>query len=500
MTDQLPLTALHAIEIQARTGGLIVAGQSADFIITDITVDSRRCHEGSLFVALPGTQADGHDFVVAAAKNGARAALVSRLIDDPALSTGDCTQILVGNSLQALCDLAVMGRIAHQQEGGRLVGITGSVGKTGSKEMLAHILRRMGGCHANKASFNNHVGVPLTLAALPVDTPVAVQEMGMNAPGEIADLSLMAGPDIALITCIADSHAGFFASLAEIAAAKAEIFDGLCGLGVAVLNRDDEFFDELSRRARLAGANRIISFGTSNDSEFCLLSSTATKNGQQIEVDCAGVRVSFSLGMSAPHWALNTTGILAVIETLGLDITEAASHLVDFYDLPGRGAKYHGMFNQKTITLVDDSYNAGPASMAAAFAGLASMPPQIMVLSDMLELGDSTGTAHDALVPLLTPLMPREVITLGPEMCRVTIALAAACPTVTCHVVDDSRQAIDLLERLIQENDRIFIKGSNGSGAHHVAGALIAGLNPTPANTAEGARRTGLKGGESHAA
>ncbi|MGB1921383.1 MAG: Mur ligase family protein, partial [Candidatus Puniceispirillaceae bacterium] len=190
MTDHLPVTALHATEILARAGGHVAAGQSTDFIITDITIDSRRCHEGSLFVALPGTQADGHDFVVAAAKNGARAALVSRLIDDPALSAEGCTQILVGDSLQALGDLAVMGRIAHQQEGGRLVGITGSVGKTGSKEMLAHILRRMGGCHANRASFNNHVGVPLTLAALPADAPFAVQEMGMNAPGEIADLSL----------------------------------------------------------------------------------------------------------------------------------------------------------------------------------------------------------------------------------------------------------------------------------------------------------------------
>lgn len=500
MTDHLPVTALHATEILARAGGHVAAGQSTDFIITDITIDSRRCHEGSLFVALPGTQADGHDFVVAAAKNGARAALVSRLIDDPALSAGGCTQILVGDSLQALGDLAVMGRIAHQQEGGRLVGITGSVGKTGSKEMLAHILRRMGGCHANRASFNNHVGVPLTLAALPADAPFAVQEMGMNAPGEIADLSLMAGPDIALITRIADSHAGFFASLAEIAAAKAEIFDGLCGLGVAVLNRDDEFFDELSRRARLAGANRIISFGTGNDSEFCLLSSTATKNGQKIEADCAGIPLSFSLGMTAPHWALNTIGILAVIETLGLDVAEAATHLADFSDLPGRGAQHHGIFNQQPITLVDDSYNAGPASMAAALAGLAGSPPQIMVLSDMLELGDGTSTAHDALVPLLTTLVPRAVIALGPEMGRMTTALAAACPSVACHLVDDSEQAISLLASLVQENDRIFIKGSNGSGAHHVASALIADLTPTPENTPDGARRTGPQEGKSHAA
>ena len=500
MTGHMPVTALHATEILARASGHIAAGQSSDFIITDITIDSRRCHEGSLFVALPGTQADGHNFVVDAAENGARAVLVSRLIDDQRLSARGCTQILVSDSLQALNDLAVMGRIAHRQEGGRLVGITGSVGKTGSKEMLAHILQRMGGCHANSASFNNQVGVPLTLAALPADAPVAVQEMGMNAPGEITNLSLMASPDIALITRIADSHAGFFASLAEIAAAKAEIFNGLCGLGVVVLNRDDEFFDDLSHRARLAGASRIISFGTGNDSEFCLLSTTATKNGQKIEADCAGIPLSFSLGMTAPHWALNTIGILAVIETLGLNITEAANYLQDFYDLPGRGAQHHGTFNQQLITLVDDSYNAGPASMAAALVGLAGIPPQIMVLSDMLELGDGTGRAHDALVPLLTPLLPREVIALGPEMGRMTTALAAVCPSVTCYNVDDSEQAISLLASLVKKNDRIFIKGSNGSGAHQVASAIIAALTPTPKNAPDSAIRSGPQEGESHAA
>ncbi len=500
MTSRLLVTALHATEILARTGGNVPAGHSDDFIVTDITIDSRKCRDGSLFVALPGTAVNGHDFVVAATQNGARAALVSRLINDPALSSHECTQILVEDTLQALGDLAVMGRIAHRQEGGLLVGITGSVGKTGSKEMLAHILRRMGGCHANKASFNNHVGVPLTLATLPTDAPVAIQEMGMNAPGEIGELSLMAGPDIALITRIANSHAGFFASLAEIAAAKAEIFDGLCGLGVAVLNRDDEFFDELLRRAKLAGAKRIISFGTTNDAEFCLLSSTTTKKGQEIEANCAGISLTFTLGMAAPHWSLNALGVLAVIKALGLDVVEAVSHLVDFSDLPGRGAQHHGIFEQKPITLIDDSYNAGPASMAAALTGLADRPPHIMVLSDMLELGDSTRAEHEALVPLLMRLKPREVITLGPEMDRMAKALKAACASVTCHHAEDSDKAYHLLASLIQANDRIFIKGSNGSGAQRVVSAICAKLSSSPEDRLDDARRTATQEGESHAA
>lgn len=500
MTSRLIVTALHATEILARTGGHFAAGQSNDFIVTDITIDSRKCRDNSLFVALPGTRADGHDFVVVAAQNGARAALVSRVINDPALFSYECTQILVEDTLKALGDLAVMGRIAHKEEGGLLVGITGSVGKTGSKEMLAHILDRMGGCHANKASFNNHVGVPLTLAALPTDAPVAVQEMGMNAPGEISKLSLMAEPNIVLITRIANSHAGFFASLADIAAAKAEIFDGLCGLGVAVLNRDDEFFGDLSRLAKLAGASRVISFGTAIDAEFCLLSSTTTKKGQEIEANCAGTPLTFTLGMAAPHWSLNAVGVLAVVEALGLDVIEAVRHLADFSDLPGRGAQHHGIFKQKPITLVDDSYNAGPASMAAALTGLADTPPHIVVLSDMLELGGRTRAEHDALVPLLMPLKPREMITLGPQMSRMAKALKAACSSVTCHHAEDSDKAYSLLASLIQANDRIFIKGSKGSGAHRVVSALFADLSPSPEDTSEGARRIGTQEGESHAA
>ena len=219
---------IDADTLAQRAGGSW-AGPAVANHVTSIEIDSRRCGKGSLFVALPGAQADGHDFISAAADLGAAAALVSRPANDT-----DLPMLVVDDVQHALTGLGASGREAHIAAGGRLAAITGSVGKTGSKEMLAHLLQP-GGCHASRASFNNHLGVPLTLAALP-ETPVdAVQEIGMNAPGEISALSAIARPDIAVITRIADSHAGFFDSLDDIADAKAEIFDGLRDGGTCLL-------------------------------------------------------------------------------------------------------------------------------------------------------------------------------------------------------------------------------------------------------------------------
>jgi UDP-N-acetylmuramoyl-tripeptide--D-alanyl-D-alanine ligase len=213
--------------------------------ITGISIDSRDTKPGDLFVALPGTTSDGHKFLPAALAAGASAALVTQIDSAVALP-----QICVRDCLQALRQLAMAGRQRFQ---GIEFGITGSVGKTGSKDMLWQALSQFGSCHASQRSFNNHIGVPVTLASLPEHADFAVQEMGMNAAGEISQLSQMARPDVAIITCIADSHAGFFSSLADIAAAKSEIFDGMSPDGIAILNRDDEFFDDLAARAHAAG-------------------------------------------------------------------------------------------------------------------------------------------------------------------------------------------------------------------------------------------------------
>ena len=469
-TMQMPTLDLSVAEIARRIGGTIVPGPTTNttpdaMMVAAITIDSRDVTTNSLFVALPGSRADGHEFVIAAAEAGACAALVTHAVDNAI-----CTQIIVDDCLQALSDMATMARLNQQMNGGRLVGITGSVGKTGSKEMLAHILRKFTACHANKSSHNNNIGVPLTLANLAETTPVAVQEMGMNAPGEIADLTLIAGPDIAIITRIADSHAGYFDSLADIAAAKAEIFDGLAGDAVAILNRDDEFFDDLSRRARLAGAQRIIGFGRHEEAEFRLVDAIVGEHGVTVTADIAGTPITFALGMHAPHWAMNALAVLAAVDALGFDCNVAASHLADFADLAGRGAISHGPFADATITLIDDSYNASPASMAAGLAGLAPHGAQILVLSDMRELGDGTAAAHAALVPIISEIAPRIMIALGPAMQAITPDLDT---TITCHDAADSDDAIAYLRSHVETGDRIFIKGSLGSGSWRVAKAVL---------------------------
>jgi len=474
-----PAMSLAADSLAARCGGDWV-GNAAGVNATSIEIDSRQCGAGSLFVALAGESVDGHDYIEAAAEKGAVAAIVTR---DVAGAPVPCLR--VKNMQQALNDLGSGGRAAHAAKGGKLVGITGSVGKTGSKEMLAHLLRAAGTCHASRASFNNHLGVPLTLAALPEAPVPAVQEIGMNAPGEITALTRLARPDIAIITRIADSHAGFFDSLDAIAAAKAEIFDGLAANGTAILNRDDSFFDMLASRATTKGAGRIISFGTDAGADFRLVTTTRADNGMVVEALIEGVPVSFRLGMRGAHWAMNAMAVLAAMAALQEDVTRVAENLQYFNDLPGRGTVSNGFFADAEITLVDDSYNAGPASMKAAFASLAATPPQVMVLSDMLELGEGTAAAHAALAPAIIALRPRLLVTIGPEMSR----MAAALPSATRHsAAETAEEATEVLRRHVRSGDTVFVKGSNGSGAWRVAAALTDAMRAALTDRASGPR------------
>ena len=481
MTAPAPEMQIDAAELARRTDGAWLT-PPGEISVTTLEIDSRRCGKGSLFIALAGQHADGHDFIAAASANGAAAALVSR---DP--GGARCPLLMVEDVEAALTRLGAFGRAAHRMTGGHLVAITGSVGKTGSKEMLAHMLRHCGGCHANRASFNNHLGVPLTLAALP-DTPItAVQEIGMNAPGEIRVLSRLAQPDIAVITRIADSHAGFFDSLDDIAAAKAEIFDGLTAGGTAILNADDPYFTFLCTRAREAGADRIISFGTAAVADARLLDVATDDAGMTVTANLLGTAVTFRMGTRGHHLAHNAMAMLAAVATLDLDIMQATNSLNEFSDLPGRGAVSTGVLDSMTITLIDDSYNAGPASMKAAFATLADRAPQIMVLSDMLELGDGSAAAHAALAPAIIALRPRAVVTIGSQMATMAASLPAS---IEHHAAATPTEATATLRTLLRDGDSVFIKGSNGSGACRVAAALLDDL----------AAHTGTNGGTSHAA
>jgi UDP-N-acetylmuramoyl-tripeptide--D-alanyl-D-alanine ligase len=432
---------------------------------------------GDLFVALPGTASDGHKFLPAALAAGASAALVTQIDGAVALP-----QICVSDCLQALRQLALVGRQRFQ---GIKFGITGSVGKTGSKDMLWHALSQLGSCHASKRSFNNHIGVPVTLASLPEHADFAVQEMGMNAAGEIASLTRLTRPQIAFITRIADTHREFFTSTADIAAAKAEIFQGLEGLSTAILNHDDAFFENLRMAAIQAGAKKVISFGRHPEADYRLLSIDHHDAGMMIHASLAGSPCIFALRMYGSHLAENAMGVLACVAAAGLPADKAAAALVDCLLPTGRGQRSSGIYHNHSISIIDDSYNASPASMNAAFASLANTPPQIMVLSEMRELGEATAAAHAALAPHINKLAPRLVITIGAAMHDMLDGLDQS---ISGYAAADISAAIAHLTQSICDGDRIFIKGSNGSGAWRVRDALCAAITPdAPQNTLKGA-------------
>ena len=452
--------------------------------ISSVEIDSRDCSGGDLFVALPGDHQDGHDFLVQAANAGATACLVSRPKNDLSSS-----QIVVDDTFKGLARLGAAGRNRFK---GSMVGITGSVGKTGTKDMLSRILTNFGKTHASKLSYNNHIGVPITLSTLPEDCDFAIQEMGMNAAGEIASLTSLVLPDIAMITRITNTHGGFFNTIEDIAMAKAEIFQGLRSGGIAVLNLDDPFFPQLEVAANKSGAGRIITFGCQDEAEFCLLEAQQNDIGMSVRGEVAGHEITFDMQMHGVHWAQNAFGVLACVEALGLDLEMAATHLATCQTPEGRGTRISGYYQHWAITLIDDSYNASPASMTAAFASIKATPPKIMILGEMLELGKDTTPEHDALIPQINALSPRVVIALGPAM---HAAIAGLDGSIFSIAAADSNAALEIFDTVIKDGDVVFIKGSLGSGSWRVRDAIRSKftIHPSP-------NKPSRNGGNSHAA
>ena len=433
--------------------------------IKDIKIDSRSCISGDLFVALAGDQQDGHHFLKKAAKAGAAACLVSHPQNDLTIA-----QIVVTDTLVSLAHFGVAGR---DRFGGKMIGITGSVGKTGSKNMLAHVLSNFGHTHSSQLSYNNHIGVPITLSTLPANYKFAVQEMGMNATGEITALTKMVRPDIAMITRIANTHGGCFETMDDIAAAKAEIFHGLSNGGIAVLNLDDLYFPLLKSAANKAGARYIITFGQHDEADFSLLESYQHDNGTTVVAKIYGQKLQFDIQMHGVHWAQNALGVLACVEALDLPLDEAAKYLASCPTPKGRGVHLSGSYQECVITLVDDSYNASPASMAAAFTSLAAKPPSIMILGDMLELGGATTLEHNALIPQINKLSPRLVIGIGSAMHDAIQKLDSKIVAINAI---DAKAALKIFGDGVEDGDVVFIKGSLGSKAWMICDQISSDL------------------------
>ena len=439
-----------------------------------IKIDSRALDKGNIFVALKGARSDGHDFVSQLDTTDIFAAIVEH-----AVANTEVAQLVVPDALIALQTLAQ--NCALRTTATKLA-ITGSVGKTGTKEMLAHLLASAGQTHATRGNLNNHIGMPITLVGTPQETDYLVVEMGMNHAGEIAALAEMMLPHIAAITCISDTHSAHFSNLSDIAEAKTEIFNGLSGAAVAILPRDDAFYGQLAGAARLAGARSILTFGYHEDSDFRVVSCHPTSSGLSLEVEIPDASegrkiLSFALGMNAVHWAISAACVLAMASAAGVDVEASAPHLTSFQDLPGRGLSIGLDVAGHHFTLIDDSYNASPSSMTAAITHLATQSGDIKsaILSDMLELGDG---GHDAHIALVTPLMQAGIsrlITVGEMMAAVGERLAPHIEVKSFQTADDViSQIISAPEQIIGNSTIMLVKGSHGSGAHLIATQLMA--------------------------
>lgn len=456
----------------AATGGDGPDGWEA----TGVSIDTRTLQPGDLFVALKDAR-DGHDFVADALGKGAAAALVDRVPEGVA---ADAPLLVVGDVLDGLRGLA---KAARKRTKAKVIAITGSVGKTSTKEMFRAALTGQGAVHAAEASYNNHWGVPLTLARMPKGTDYAIVEIGMSNPGEIAPLSKLTKPDVAMVITVAAAHLAAFDDLAGIAHEKAAIFEGLRKGGTALYNADIETAKILKAAAKASKAAHVLSFGEKKKSDARLKRATPSETVTVAEAAIGKRDVLFKLATPGVHFALNGVLVLAAAEAAGADIALTAQGLGRWVPPPGRGAAERLALDpveEWSAKLIDDAFNANPASMAAALDVLALTEPdddvgrvsrgrRIAILGDMLELGPTERDLHAALADHPAMASVDRVDCVGPLMA----ALWEALPLEKRGA--KAQRAEDLAERahhLVDAGDVVLVKGSKGSRVSLVADAL----------------------------
>ncbi|EAQ27398.1 UDP-N-acetylmuramoyl-tripeptide--D-alanyl-D-alanine ligase [Roseovarius sp. 217] len=461
-----------AQEAAAATGGRV----TGDWQVSGVSIDTRTLQRGDLFVALRAAR-DGHEFVAQALAKGAAAALVSHVPE----GVGGDAPLLIVEDVQA--GLEALGRAGRARSRAKVVAVTGSVGKTSTKEMLRDVLRHQGRTHAAEASYNNHWGVPLTLARMPVDTQFAVIEIGMNHPGEIAPLARMARPHVAVITTVAAAHLEAFEDIEGIAREKASIFEGLEPGGVAVINADIATAPILRAEA-VRHAARILSFGTARGAHHRLLN---VELHDRVTVGHARAWRSplvYKVGVPGRHFAMNALAVLAVVQVLGCDRAVAMADLAGWAPPAGRGTREELVLDLASdgmsIDLIDDAFNANPTSMAAALEVLAAAQPRdgvgrvargrrIAILGDMLELGADEVAMHAGLADLPYMAQIDEIHCVGPRMRALWEVLSEGRQGRWAATAEDlAAQA----HRLIDAGDVVLVKGSKGSRVSLVVEAL----------------------------
>lgn len=463
MTDFL----WQADELLSGLDGKLIAGDLQ--IANGISIDSRDITKNDAFFAIKGDLFDGHNYTQKAAENGASVIVISDAeykVNEDGVAT-----ILVDDVLASLGRLAVASRARSKA---KIVAVTGSVGKTSTKEFLRACLEVCGKTHASIKSFNNHWGVPISLARMPRDTEFGVFEIGMNHLDEITPLVQMVRPHIAIITTIAPAHLGHFKDLEEIALAKSEIFDGMNADGIAILNRDNEFFDYLSQKAKLRGINNIQSFGAHANADIYSDKVELLPNRSKVAAFNKGAQFEYEIGSAGIHQVQNSLGLLLAVHNLGIELKTVLPVLKNIELSDGRGAQSQIAINGGEITLIDESYNANPASMVAAFSVLSAQQPKqggrrIAIIGDMLELGEDSAQIHGL---------------LAAEILSSKIDVVAACGIDIkncydllpdnkriCYAESSSLLAQNILEKLAP-HDVVMVKGSLGSQMSNIVNKI----------------------------
>ena len=476
LVDDVPLALWSAAAIAEAAGGVA----SGEFWVAGVATDSREVIEGTLFFALRGEAMDGHRFVEGAFARGAAAAVVERPVDGP--------HVLVDDGFAAL---QALGRAARARTDATIIGVTGSVGKTSVKEAIFAALERScrGAAHRSVKSYNNHVGVPLSLARMPARSHYGIFEMGMNHAGEIAALTAQVRPHIAVITTIAPAHIEMLGSEEAIADAKAEIFAGLEARAgteapIAIIPADSPHFPRLRAAAEAVGAV-VVSFGRAAHADVRLLDAvSAAGGGSLVTADMGDRRLCYTVAAAGEHWVTNSLAVMATVRAAGGDLGAAGLALAEMAGLAGRGARMEiATSDGGTALVIDESYNANPASMRATLAALAQTPARrrIAVLGAMKELGEFAPRLHAALVEPLAEAGVAFAVLVGPEMRALADELGKQGQSplgkpigfAHCRTADEAGDALQGLG--LANGDAILVKGSNSVGLGALVAALAAG-------------------------
>ncbi|MDZ7628214.1 MAG: UDP-N-acetylmuramoyl-tripeptide--D-alanyl-D-alanine ligase [Parvularculaceae bacterium] len=466
-----------AFEAAAATGGALCArGGDPDRWIAEewsaggISIDTRSLAPGELFVALTDAR-DGHDFIISAFERGASAALVARA---PQNAPDGAPLLVVGDTLEGLRDLA---RAARLRNFGKRVAVTGSVGKTSTKEMLRAAFAAAGRVHASDKSFNNHWGVPLTLARMPIGADFSVFEIGMNHAGEITPLTALVRPHVAVITTIGEAHIENLGSRENIARAKAEIFLGVETGGAAILPIDSDYFGLLAKLAKEANVARIVTFGETKDADIRLTGYSLREDGGEVSARIFGEAFDFPLAAPGRHQAMNALSVIGAARALGVSAARAASGLKGLAAGQGRGAQTKVRLpSGGEIVILDESYNANPTSMAAAIALLGQMKPRgkgrrIAVLGDMLELGPDAPALHAGLSNALVAANVDRLYVAGALMQNLW---ASAPEAMRGGAAPNARALAPQVVAAVADGDIVMVKGSNASKVSEIVTALLA--------------------------